>query len=179
MTQLILIVGMPGCGKGEFISIAKEYRYTPLVMGDVVREEAIKRGFDIKDSGNIAKQLRDEGGSAAIAHLTLQKIGKEKNYIIDGVRSISEVEEFKKHFDTVLIAIHSPPHARFERLRRRGREDDPKTYEEFNTRDRRELGFGLGGAIAMADFMIINEECIGTMQKNVRECLERLRENGF
>lgn len=179
MAQLILIVGMPGCGKGEFISIAKEYGYTPLVMGDVVREEAIKRGLDIKDSGNVAKQLRDEEGAAAIAHLTLQKIGKEKKYIIDGVRGISEVEEFKKHFNTVLVAIHSSPRARFERLRRRGREDDPKTYEDFNARDRRELGFGLENAIARADFMIINEGCIGTMQKNVRECLERLRENGF
>ena len=46
----------------------------------------------------------------------------------------------------------------FERIRRRNRPGDPRTWEEFVARDMTELGFGIGNVIALADYMIVNEE---------------------
>jgi len=168
---------MPGCGKGELINIAKEFGYTPLVMGDIVREEAVKRGRDIKDSGMIAQQLRIELGNSAIAQLSIPKIEGHERCIIDGIRGYSEVLEFKKHFDTITIGIHSSPHKRFERLSGRGRGDDPKDFEEFRERDHRELGFGIGDAIALSDHMLINEDGLEEFVELIYGTLRMLEED--
>jgi len=177
MTELLLVVGMPGCGKGEVVTIAKEMGYTALVMGDIVREEALKRGREIKDSGLIAQQLRIELGNSAIAQLTIPKLEGKEKCIIDGIRGYSEVVEFKKHFDTTVIAIHSSPHKRFERLRSRGRDDDPLRFEEFRERDHRELGFGIGDAIALSDVMIINEDGLEEYRENISKVLRMMDED--
>jgi len=174
MTLLILVVGMPGCGKGTFIEEAQRLGYTSLSMGDIIREQARARGLSIDRSGEVAQQLRKEQGIDAIAHLTIPKIKKGQRYIIDGIRGISEVDTFKQHFDSIVIAIHSSPVSRFERLRARGREDDPSTREEFEERDRRELGFGIGDAIALADVMMINDNGIATFQRQAQLCLKEI-----
>jgi len=179
MTKLLLVVGMPGCGKGEVVTIAEDMGYTPLVMGDIVREEALKRGRDIKDSGLIAQQLRMELGNSAIAQLSIPKLKDKNNCIIDGIRGYSEVMEFKKHFDTKVIAIHSSPHKRFERLRNRGRGDDPLHFEEFQERDHRELGFGIGDAIALSDIMIINEDGLDEYRESILRTLRMLGKNEY
>jgi dephospho-CoA kinase len=174
MTPLILIVGMPGCGKSTFIEEAQRLGYTSLSMGDIIREQTRARGLSIDRSGEVAQQLRKEQGIDAIARLTIPKIKKGQRYIIDGIRGISEVDTFKQHFDSIVIAIHSSPVSRFERLRARGREDDPSTREEFEERDRRELGFGIGDAIALADVMMINDNGIATFQRQAQLCLKEI-----
>ena len=78
--------------------------------------------------------------------------------VVDGVRSLDEVEYFKKFFDVVIVAIHTSPKTRFSRLRARGRPDDPRSWSDFRERDERELSLGIGNVIALADFMIVNEE---------------------
>ncbi|MBN1786269.1 MAG: AAA family ATPase [Candidatus Methanofastidiosa archaeon] len=174
MSRLLLIVGMPGCGKGEFISIAKDFGYVPIVMGDIVREETLRRGRDIKESGMIAQQLRIEMGNSAVAQLTIPKIEEGKKYIIDGIRGYSEVQEFKSYFDTIVVAIHSSPVARFSRLCGRGRGDDPLDPEEFFERDHRELGFGIGDAIALSDVMIINEDGLEDFRSDIAKVIRKL-----
>jgi len=174
MTRLLLLVGMPGCGKGELINIAEEMGYSSLIMGDIVRDEAVKRGKDIKDSGMIAQQLRMEKGNSAIAQLSIPKLKGKEKWIIDGIRGYSEVLEFKKHFDTKVIAIHSSPLKRFERLKTRGRGDDPKDFEEFCERDHRELGFGIGDAIALSDIMMVNEDGLDDFRKAISNTLGKL-----
>jgi len=44
--RLILIAGMPGSGKSIVSSIARELGLPVYVMGDVVREEARRRGIE-------------------------------------------------------------------------------------------------------------------------------------
>jgi len=179
MTKLLLIVGMPGCGKGEFINIANGFGYTPVVMGDIVREETVKRGREIKESGMVAQQLRMENGNSAIAMLTIPRLKDGRKYIIDGIRGYSEVLEFKKQFDSVIVGIHCAPSLRFQRLYDREREDDPSDYEEFTERDHRELGFGIGDAIALSDMMIINEDGLDDFQDRCKEVLRKLEKDEY
>ena len=105
------------------------------------------------------KLLRKERGDSAVANLCLEliaKMGNEK-VVVDGIRSMAEVEAFRKKAMVLLVAVDASPERRFELLKERGREDDPLTQEMFNERDRRELGVGIAGAIALADETVSNE----------------------
>jgi dephospho-CoA kinase len=57
----------------------------------------------------------------------------------------------------MLVAVHASPKRRFSLLKERGRKDDPVSREMFVQRDERELGVGIGRAIALADEIIPNE----------------------
>jgi dephospho-CoA kinase len=70
---------------------------------------------------------------------------------------VIEVETFRKKANVILVAVHASPKRRFELLKERGRSDDPITRDAFTKRDERELGVGIGEAIAMADEVVSNE----------------------
>lgn len=72
----------------------------------------------------------------------------------------------------MLIAVHSSPQTRFQRFLLRHRSDDADNWELFKTRDLRELGFGIGGAIAMADRVIINESRAEDLKKRSKRIIE-------
>jgi dephospho-CoA kinase len=71
-----------------------------------------------------------------------------------------------------LIAAHSSPEARFQRLSKRKRSDDPEGWSVFHERDLRELSVGQGDVIALADFMIVNE---GTYDEFKAEAIKVLQ----
>jgi len=151
---------MPGSGKSVFSEAARALGIPVVSMGDVVRLEAVKRGLsqDAKTIAQLAKTLREEGGACAVAKLTLERTPPAPVVVIDGVRSLDEVEFFRRAFEKVLVlAIHSSPRTRFTRLMARCREDDPKRWEEFVERDRRELAMGVGEVIALSDYVLANE----------------------
>ncbi|KYC46369.1 MAG: hypothetical protein APG12_01399 [Candidatus Methanofastidiosum methylothiophilum] len=161
---MIAVVGMPGSGKGEFLRIVIDSGYRFISMGDIVREETIKMGYPVEESGKVAQMLRDKEGLDAIALLTLDKIREthDNKFIIEGIRGIKEIEKFRKEIDFFLVGIHASPKVRFERLKNRAREDDPKTFEDFYKRDSRELSWGLGEALALSDVIIDNN---GTLKE--------------
>ncbi len=169
--KIICVVGLPGSGKTTATSIIKSLNIPVLVMGDVVREEARKRGLptDLNTLMSIAKELREREGPAAIALRIAEKIKSiNRNMIaIDGARSFHEIEVFKKMGNVYIMAIHASPRTRFKRLFKRGRPDDPKSLKELRKRDLTELSFGLGSLIALADYMIINEKDIKHLKDEI------------
>ena len=173
-TLVIGLAGMPGAGKSVVINVAKGSGYGIIVMGDAVREEAQRRHLKSspEDLGKIMLELRQKEGNSIIAKRCIPKIEntKEQKIIVDGIRSLSEVEEFKKHFPKfTLVAIQASPETRFKRLYRRQRSDDPASWENFKERDRRESNVGLEQAIAAAEHTIINEEEISAVKKKMYE----------
>jgi len=93
------------------------------------------------------------------------------------VRSLDEIRTFKDAFPEekiIIIAVHSSPRKRFERLSKRGRSDDPKTWSEFEARDWKELKFGIGSVIALADYLIVNENHISEYKKEIERVAEKL-----
>lgn len=182
LSKLVIgLAGMPGAGKSVVVSVARESGYGVVVMGDEVREEAKRRRLKAtrENLGKIMLELRRSEGEAAIARRCVPKIEKtaERKIIVDGIRSLSEVEEFGKHFPNFsLIAVHSSPETRFKRLYHRQRSDDPKSWETFRERDVRELSVGLGDVIAMAEHIIVNEGEMEALKRKVREVLGRVEE---
>jgi dephospho-CoA kinase len=94
---MLCVVGMPGSGKSVFIHTARKYGYEIVVLGDIVREETLKRGYTLKECGNVAEKLREEGGKAAVAKLAVNRIVHAEKTVIDGIRSYDEVKEFSRY----------------------------------------------------------------------------------
>jgi dephospho-CoA kinase len=158
---IVAITGMPGAGKSTAAQALVAKGWKRVVMGDVIREETRRRGLepDSKNTGEVMKRLRKERGEAAVAELCLDAIRKARSskVVVDGIRSMSEVETFRKSADVILIVIHASRRRRFTLLKERGRSDDPLSYEMFLKREERELRVGIGDAIAQADEMVSNE----------------------
>lgn len=178
---IICLAGMPGSGKSIIVEVAKERGYDIVVMGDVIREEAERRRLEPnpENLGKIMVELRRSEGKAVIAKRCIPKIEKKtkSKVIVDGIRSLSEVEEFKKNFPKFsFIAVHSSPETRFSRVYCRRRSDDPETWEIFHERDARELSVGLGDAITMAEYIIVNEGNLGAVKEKIRKILRRIEQ---
>jgi len=178
---VIGLTGMPGAGKSSVVKSAQKIGYDVVIMGDVIREETAKRGLELNpvNVGKVMLELRAIGGENIVAEKCISKIEVKEtaNVIIDGIRSYAEVEVFQKHFSKfTLVAVHAPPLIRFNRLANRGRSDDPKSWEVFHERDMRELGVGIGKAIALSEYIIINDDSISTLDERVRQILRRIEQ---
>ena len=176
---IVAVAGLPGSGKSVLVRVAAENRYAVVVMGDEVREEAKRRGIEPtpENMGWIMLELRRLEGETSIARRCIPKIEKtsESRVIVDGVRSLSEVEEFKNHFASVVsVAVHSSPETRFRRLYSRQRSDDPRNWAIFHERDLRELSVGLGNAIALAEHVIVNEGTLIAAKSRATEVLKEI-----
>ncbi len=175
---LICVTGMPGAGKSLIAKhMAKALGAKFISMGDVVRREALRRGLslDLESMMRLALSLREEMGEGAVADLVIKELKdvEREIVVIDGVRSLAEIEKLSTAGKVILVAVHTSPAERFRRLSRRGREDDPKTWEEFRRRDMDELRMGLGNVIALADIMVVNEGMPETIIKE--EALQLVR----
>jgi len=166
------ITGMPGAGKGVFRRTVQQMGYPVVTMGDEVREEVKRRNLQLtpQNLGKTMLTLRELEGPTAIVKRCIPKL-RNQSYqivIIDGIRSLVEVEEFKKHFPRfILVAIHASPKTRFRRLLRRRRSDDPPDWKTFMERDLRELGIGMGSVISVADYLIVNEASINQFKQKI------------
>ena len=173
------LAGMPGSGKSLVVETAHELGYAIVVMGDVIREETVKRGLELtpQNLGKVMLQLREEGGNTVVAEKCIPKIEAQagSKVLVDGLRSLYEVEAFKARFAKFsLIAVHASPETRFNRLFNRRRSDDPSGWEVFRDRDMRELSVGLGNVIAMAEQMIVNDNSVEVIKRKVVESLRRI-----
>ena len=175
--QVMGVSGLPGSGKSLVSDIASERGAVIVSMGDIVREEAKKRGESSKET---AKNLRAEHGKYIVSELTVKKIKqlqKEgiKTILVDGIRSPPEVDMFKENFDNfIIVSVFANPQIRFERLKNRMREDDSNDYSEFKKRDHTELGFGIGDVISLSDKLIINESDLDSCQAKINEFFDEI-----
>jgi len=172
---------MPGAGKSTIADGLKSNGYEIINMGNAVRNEAKKRNLEPTgpNLGKLMLDLREKNGPGAVAELVKPQIenSKSKVIIIDGVRSSAEIEVLRKFGTVKLLAIHASTNTRFEFLQQRGRSDDPKTKENFEERDNRELGVGISNPIALSDDAISNnnftkEQLIEISFKKIEEWLK-------
>ncbi|MGO9646134.1 MAG: AAA family ATPase [Candidatus Bathyarchaeia archaeon] len=176
--KVIAISGMPGAGKGVASEAGKSLGFDVLVLGDVIREETERRGIEPtpKNMGNVMLELRANEGVAVVAKRLLPKIEsvRSSTVVVEGVRSMHELQELQTKYEVIIVAIHASPKTRFQRLLSRKRSDDPKTWEVFFERDSRELNVGLGHVIALADLVLINESTIVDLQSEFKKEISRI-----
>lgn len=172
------VVGLPGSGKSTFAGVAGRLGFGVVVMGDVVRLEARRRGLEptSENLGRLMLELRRLEGDAVVAKRCIPLIeGSGDRVVVDGVRSLAEVDEFRRRYPRFkLVAVYASPETRFRRLFRRGRSDAPTDWAAFQERDMREIGVGVAAAMALADYMLVNEGGIEQFKEEAEKLLREL-----
>ena len=168
---------MPGAGKSTIVNKLEELRFEKFSLGDGIRAEAKRRSIEPsgENLGKIMLEVREKNGPGAVAELIKEPIQNsiEEVIIIDGVRSIAEIDVLKKIGDVKLLAVQASSETRFNFLSSRGRSDDPKTRENFEERDNREIGVGIDKSIENADKIITNHNLtIDELVNSAKEIIE-------
>ncbi|HLF06049.1 MAG TPA: AAA family ATPase [Thermoplasmata archaeon] len=170
--RALLVTGMPGAGKSEFVGECARAGLKSIGMGDAVRSEAALAGVQADKIGEFASAERERHGVRIWAKRTLTGMGPGA-YVVDGLRSEEELREFRDRLgdDLVVVGIHASRATRLARLAGRGRGDDA---EDFDRRDARELGWGVGNVIALTDVLIENESSMDELRSEARKLAARL-----
>lgn len=174
--NLILLTGMPGSGKEEFVNVCAKRGIRLLRMGDFVRAEAASRGVPNTDAeiGGFAHRMREENGYDYWAKMTAEALD-DMLTLIDGLRGRDELDLFVKRAEgVVVVAVEASPRVRYERLRSRGRSDAPGSFDEFQERDGREVRWGLDEVIKSADYRLENESTLEAFQKKAEAVLDEI-----
>lgn len=177
--KLVIVTGMPGAGKSGVAQAFHDVGIPVIVMGDVIREETRKRGFEPnpENTKKVMLELREKDGPGAVAMFCLDELKALDSdiVVIEGCRSIAEIDVFDDYADSVVtICVHAPPKERYARLRERNREDAPPSWEVFRERDVREISVGLGGVIALSDIMLVNDGSLSEFEEVSKKLVKRL-----
>lgn len=178
MQIIIGLLGTIGAGKTTVSDYLVKKGFERVVMGDLVREVAIKEGLELtrENLQAIQKKYRDNFGQEYFikeAVDILKKSGKEK-LLIDGVRTPTDATEAKKA-GAILVLIDAPKKIRFERLRARKREGDAQTFEQFLEQEKREWEMlRFRKSLKYVDYKIDNSRSIKELYKKIDSLLESL-----
>lgn len=184
---IIGVVGQIACGKGVLKDyLINKFDFSSFSLSSIVHNEAKKRGIkevtrkQLQDIGN---DLRKKYGRDVLAKKALEIIKKSKNsrWVIEGIRNPAEVELLKKQKNFTLIGIKSKRTLRFQRLLKRAKPWDPKTWEQFLKVDRRDLGKGeqsigqqVGKCLAYCDYVLTNNKDKQDFERKVNKILTKI-----
>lgn len=177
--MILCITGMPGSGKSETAKVLAAKGYKLYELSSVVWELMHKAGIErtSENTKQFATMIRRKYGKEVTAKFLLRKIKLKRGgrIAIVGVRSIAELDYIKKRSKTITLALVAPPKLRFARIRKRKRPDDPKSLSQFiRNRDRKEIAFGINGAISHADYIIANTGTKAELERNVERVLSQI-----
>jgi dephospho-CoA kinase len=195
--RFIGFAGMPNAGKDLCTQYFEQnFGYLHIRMSSIVIKEAQKRfgneltRSDIQETG---LRLREQYGPGVIARRAVDSwlprliADKEKEMkdeagrlrreelrcVFNGVRGENELQVFRKKYrsDFCLIAICASLKTRHERSKLRMRQGfDNFSLKGFEELDSVELTLGVGSAIALADYYVVNEgtkdELFSQLQKS-------------
>lgn len=180
-----VIVGLTGrnaAGKGAAAKYLQTKGFAYHSLSDVIREEVRRRGLEPTRDNLLAtgRELRARHGTGYLAERILERLEPGQNYVVDSFRHEDEVSVFRRAADFTLFAIKADPQIRFERIRSRGRENDPSTYEKFLELEKAEAtslqaeGQNLDATEALADVVVENNGTLEDLHRKLAEILPRL-----
>ncbi len=191
-TKKKLIIGLVSpisAGKGTVIEFLQNREFSCFSLSDRIREEIINRGEEITRERLlvVADQLRQSFGPDVLAKRTWDLVlGNDSPKIaIDSIRGIAEVSFFKNKPGFYLIGITAPQKLRFIWAKKRAREREPLTWEEFVRVDKQDffsqdgqIGRNISACLEKSDFLIENKGTIDELEQKVIEVLRKISLNG-
>ncbi len=173
--MLIGLTGKNGSGKGEVAKFLKDRGFEYRSLSDVLRDELKKSKKPVTRDNLIAvgNKLRQAYGPDVLAKRILEEIEADRNYIIDSIRHPAEAKALQTRDRFALLNITASPKVRFERLKKRKRENDPKTFKDFLKLERVESKSGvksdqqLDQTLKLADYKIDNSSSLDELHREV------------
>lgn len=180
LRNLIAIVGMPGAGKSVAADFFRAKGIPVLRFGDQTDISLKELGLprNEKNERFVREKLRKDFGMAAMAikiePRILEAAKTHSVIVLDGLYSWEEFVYLKKKFPQIqLLCIYAPPSLRHGRLMHRAVR--PLSREEAQSRDVAELEkLNKGGPIAIADFLIKNDNDEASFQSNLEKIYTQL-----
>lgn len=177
--MIALVVGTIGSGKGTVSRYIHEKGFESFSFGGVVREELQRR--ELSENREMLQLLGDQ-----LKHIwagrIIDKIGKDKDSVVDGPRYPFQIREFQEAFgkeNVRVIGVDANYYLRAYRLWRRGREGDPRSIAEFQLQNYRDLyghyrsnGQDTSGCMEIADYMIKNNWTRGSLKRKTEFILK-------
>jgi len=183
--MLIGIAGRPAAGKETLTQFLRDKGFTYNETSKLLIKELEKQGKEITRTSmqDLADSWREKDGVGGVMKKFLEILDLNENHIIDSLRNAGEAEFLKQNVkDFVLIAVDAPRELRFKRTLERGKQSDPKTWEEFVKVDERDnfdkdnpMGQQTGKLIEIADFIIMNDSDLDRSMKQIEEIWEKIK----
>ena len=178
--MIIGLTGKNGSGKGEVVKFLEKAGFTPYSLSDILREELKKRGKKVTRVNLIAigKELREKHSLSVLADRTIEKLSRDKNYVIDSIRNPAEAQALKKLKNFSFIDVTATEKVRFSRVKKRKRENDPQTLAEFRRLERAETHSKDAAAqqllktAKLADLNIPNNGTLDELHDKVRKTVQ-------
>ena len=179
---IIGVVGQIASGKGILVKyLIEKLGFISYSLSSAVHREIEKKGIKkytrqmLQDMGD---ELRREFGDEVLAQRIIKAINEKKKdkIVIEGIRNPGEIEFLRNNSNFILIGVKANRELRFKRLLFRGKEWDPKSYEDFLKVDRRDLGVGqqksgqqVGKCLAYCDYVLTNNKNIKDFEKKIKK----------
>jgi dephospho-CoA kinase len=118
--------------------------------------------------------MRENISPDILAQMVMKKI--EGNAVIDSIRNPKEVAFFQKQDLFVLLAIDAPAELRYDRVKKRGRQESVASLQEFKAKEAEEMGTEenqqqLLICMEMADHTVINDGTLEEFREKLEEFL--------
>jgi len=180
---IIGVTGAFGSGKSTAADFFESRGFKKIILSSFLEEETVKRGFKkitrkiLQDIGN---EWRKKYGAGILARKAIALLKKEEveKAVIDGIRNVGEIDEFRKHNRFPLLATIADRKVRFDRLAKLKRRES-LTWELFTKLDRRDLGLGqkstglqVAACQALADVFIENNSDIEEFKNKLEKFLK-------
>jgi dephospho-CoA kinase len=174
--RLIGLTGTNGSGKGEAASFFIKKGYAYFSLSDILRNVLRGKGQEITRDNLIqmGNAMREEFSPDILAQLVMKKVKGDS--VIDSIRNPKEVEYFRKQEGFILISVDALPEIRYERVKKRGREESVLTLKEFIDKEAEEMSTEeraqqLKVCMNMADFTIQNNGTLHEFHKKLEKLL--------
>lgn len=180
---IIGITGAFGSGKTTAADFFASFGFSKVSLVAFLEEEAKKRGIKnatrkiLQDIGN---QWREKYGASILAKKASRFFDKKGKFVIEGIRNLSEIEEFKRGGNLILIGIVANRKIRFGRLARLKRREK-LTWELFEKLDKRDFGIGEGRTglqvafcLASSDIFIVNNKDLNSFRGELENLIKTL-----
>ena len=172
--RLIGLTGTNGAGKGEVASFYQKKGYGYLSLSDILREELKSRSLQASRDNLITcgNELREKFGADILARRVAARIAGPT--VIDSIRHPAEIEYLRSLGSFILIAVEAPVEMRFNRVKKRGRDESASSLEEFIQQENREKATGgnnqqLDLCLALADLLIINDGSLAELHEKLEK----------
>ena len=190
--MIIGITGPIGSGKGRVAEFFHKKGFVHHSFSGEIRAIAKERGIEInrKNLIKLGQDLRKESPHRSIiGQNILDNINKDiaegaQRFVIEGIRDEDEINLFRHHeFESkkmrfILIGVDAPQEMRFERMKSRKRQGDPKTFREFKQIDDAEIrgdgGQEVSKCMKMADYTIKNDGTLKELEKKLQDMLSEI-----